>query len=73
MECMRYLLIPAIALVLAGCGTTKNEGPPRYRAWCNTETKDVGPWRDTREEADADRDAHLKMWAWHAVRIDMAD
>jgi hypothetical protein len=67
---MRRLRILAAAFLLAACGTTENEGPPKYRAWCNTESRDVGPWRDTRAEADADRDAHLKKWGWHAVRID---
>ena len=69
---MRTIRIIAVAL-LAACGSSKPAGPAKYRAWCNTEQKDVGPWRDTREEADADRQAHLKMWGYHAVRIDMAD
>jgi len=68
---MKPLRILALTLLLAACGTTSNNGPKTYRAWCNTESKDVGPWRTTREEADKDRDAHLKMWGWHAVRIDV--
>lgn len=70
---MKRFLIVVAAAVLAACGTTKTAGPPRYRAWCNSETKYLGPWRDTREEAEADREAHLKNWGWHAVRIDTAD
>lgn len=68
MAAMKRSRIVWIALLLAACGTTPK--PTKFRAWCNTETKDVGPWRDNRAAADADRDAHLKMWGWHAVRID---
>ena len=70
---MRRIRILAAALLIGACGSTKPEGPPKYRAWCNTEFRDIGPWHDKRADAEADRDAHLKMWGWHAVRIDTAD
>jgi hypothetical protein len=70
---MKSICILGLALLLAACGTTKSEGPARYRAWCATDNRDVGPWRASREEADADRKAHLNRWGWHAVRIDTAN
>lgn len=64
----------ALLLSLAACGSTAKDGTPsRYRAWCVTESKPVGPWRDTRDEAKADRKAHTTGgFYYHNVRINAA-
>jgi hypothetical protein len=67
---MKRILVLPLSLLVVACGTTSEKPPTKWRAWCNTESRDVGPWRDTHEAAEADRAAHLRQWGWHAVRID---
>ena len=71
---MARRLALALLLALAACGSTPNDGTAmRYRAWCVTESKPVGPWQDTRDEAKADSKAHRRGgFYYHNVRINAA-
>jgi len=70
---MRGAALALVLLLAAACGTTGGADKPRmYRAYCNTQSRFVGPWRAEREAAEADRQEHLKMYGWHAVRINTA-
>jgi hypothetical protein len=72
---MRNTLAMAILLAAlpAACRTPPEAaGGKRYRAWCTTDSRHLGPWRETREAAEADREEHRKSWGWHAIRIETA-
>ncbi|HWK07685.1 MAG TPA: hypothetical protein VNS58_28835 [Puia sp.] len=43
------------------------EVPTAWRAWCDSETKWIGPWRS--DEASADQDAAPHIAANHSVEI----
>ena len=61
----------ALACCLFAC---KSSGDPskavkQYRAWCFRESKPLGPWYLDRAKAQAEIDAHRKIWPSHNASV----